>query len=110
MKTLLFVFSLLLVAVLGTGCGTVGAGRTAGWGQLPGGAIGQSTLPPDPVRARSNFYTDGSYTRSYNQGSQTTAERRYSPVFGTEERVYQNTYTNFHESYYPKQYYWGGWR
>ena len=109
MKTLLFVILSALVVFLGTGCGSVGAGRTAGWSHLPGGAIGASSLPPD-VRERSSFYTDGSYTRSYNQGSQTTAERRYSPVFGSEERVYQYAYTNFHESYNPNQYYWGGWR
>jgi len=111
MKTLLFVFGLLVVVVLGTGCAGVGAGHGPSWGQV-NGVFGQSELPPDPVNNSSSFYRnwDGSINYSHWQGTENHAHRSFDPYYGPREDVRQSTYNHTTLNITPRPRYWGGWR
>lgn len=68
-------------------------------------AIGQSTLPSDPVRISSGSLdistVNGDYHRSYNQGSEVRAVKHYDPDGGPIEEVQITSYGSFQETYTP---------
>lgn len=78
------------------------------WGPSPGmltDAIGQSTLPHDPVRIASGSLdlktVNGDYHRSYNQGSEVRAVKYWDPEGGPREEVQSTSYGSFQETYTP---------
>ena len=80
------------------------------WGPSPGmltDAIGQSTLPADPVRISSGSLdlatVNGDYHRSYNQGSEVRAVKYWDPESGPREEVQSTSYSSFQETYTPER-------
>lgn len=78
------------------------------WGPSPGmltDAIGQSTLPHDPVRISSGSLdistVNGDYHRSYYQGSEVRAVKYWDPESGPREEVDGSSRVNFEESFTP---------
>ncbi len=68
-------------------------------------AVGQSTLPHDPVRISSGSFDistmNGDYHRSYNQGSEVRAVKYWDPESGPREEVDGSSRVNFEESFTP---------
>lgn len=70
-------------------------------------AIGQSTLPADPVRISSGSLdlttVNGDYYRSYNQGSEVRATKYWDPDGGPREEVQITSHKDFQESFTPNR-------
>lgn len=75
------------------------------WQRSLAAPIRQSDIPAEPVRRHSFRYTDGSYSYSHYQGTDTQILKCWDPYAGAPRtEIRQSTYNNTSVNYSPRYY------